>query len=220
MNVNFDKVVVFLNGTPPSDELMKSLGDLSGYFKVCTDGAYRYAVNFAQIDLLLGDFDSLDLTKTSVSENTEILRYKVEKNFTDGYLAIKECAARGVKSVVIIGAFGGRPDHEYCNYSLLPLCREFGMGAVIKGESFDVYFVDDKIEFGVRIGATVSVVPFSDKAHILYTKGLKYPSDGYTYDKLSGLSDDDLIMGVSNCAEKDRAEIALASGKILLFVER
>lgn len=212
--------LIFLNGTAPSGGLIKSLGDISGNYTVATDGAYGYAVKYAKIDLLLGDFDSLDLSAYSVPKETEILRYAVRKNFTDGYLAVKECAARGIKSVCILGAFGGRPDHEYCNYSLLALCRELNMKAVIKGEDFDVYFVDERIKFAAEKGKTVSVVPFSDKAHILYTKGLEYPSDGYTYDKIDNLSCDELIMGVSNCAVGGEAEVALASGKILLFVER
>ena len=220
MKKNTDKAIIFLNGTPPSDKLVARMGEMSGYYTVCTDGAYSYASRYAEIDLLLGDFDSLDLSEVSVPSETEIVRYKVEKNFTDGYLAVKECAARGIKSVVILGAFGGRPDHEYCNYSLLPLCRELNINACIAGEDFDVYFVDGCIKKKVRIGATVSVVPFSNKAHILYTKGLKYPSDGYTYDKLENLSADDLIMGVSNQAESENIEIALAGGVVLLFIER
>ncbi len=215
-----DKAVVFLNGTPPSAELVNSIGDLCGYFTVCTDGAYGYAAQYTDVDLLLGDFDSLDLPNVRIPETTEIMRYKAEKNFTDGYLAVKECAARGIKSAVILGAFGGRPDHEYCNYSLLPLCRELGVSARMAGENYDVYFVDNVIKLKVKKGATVSVVPFSDKAHILYTKGLKYPSDGLTYDKIENLSADELVMGVSNLAESETVEIALAGGVVLVFVER
>ncbi len=217
---NTDRAVIFLNGTPPSDKLVNSIGDIKDFYSVCTDGAYRYAVKYGKPDLLLGDFDSLDLPNARVPESTEILRYKVEKNFTDGYLAVKECAARGIKSVVIFGAFGGRPDHEYCNYSLLPLCRELGINARMAGENYDVYFVNDAITAKVRTSATVSVVPFSDKAHILYTKGLKYPSDGLTYDKIENLSADDLVMGVSNLAESSEITVALAGGAVLVFIER
>jgi thiamine pyrophosphokinase len=63
----------------------------------------------------------------------------------------------------------------------------------------------------VGIGATVSLVPFSSRAHIMRTKGLFYPLNEENIFKKS-------TRGISNAAVEDEVEISVSEGEVLVFV--
>ncbi len=201
------KGIIFLNGNAPARETLEKL-DFSDKVVVCADGAYNYLKDFDhRPDVLLGDFDSISSAPCGV----EVKKFPVDKDYTDGHLAVLEMRDRGVAEVEIYGAYGGRPDHEYANYALLALANSLGIKAVIKGD-YDIYFVTDSIKLDVRIGATVSLVPYSDMAHIITTKGLKFDASSLTLNKLH-------LIGMSNTAVNDEIYVEL-TGSILLFVQR
>lgn len=198
--------ILFLNGDKPA-----ALPDTAGRFVVCADGAYAYA-RPCNPDVVLGDFDSFNLT--DVPAGVEIVRHPVQKNYTDGHLAVEFLHERGVRDVQIYGATGGaRPDHELCNYSLLAYARELGMTAELVADAVTVRFLRDEVFTGSAPEDTlVSVVPFSDIIHILYTKGLKYRAECLTVDKVH-------IVSVSNAALGGEFSVSV-TGSALLFVGR
>lgn len=199
--------LVFLNGTAPSADTLNSI-DYEGKVIVCADGAYDYLGAYATPDILLGDFDSI----TKAPQNVATKKFPVDKDYTDGHLAILELKERGVTEAEIYGAYGGRPDHEYGNFALLALARSLGIDAVIKGD-YDIYFVTDEIRLNVKKDMTVSIVPFSDEAHIISTKGLKYSASDLRMNKLH-------LIGLSNTAIDDEIYLSVGEGSILLFVQR
>ena len=200
------KAYLFLNGDPPRRLPEKDR------LSVCADGAYTYlaARNYLP-DVVLGDFDSVSLT--AVDPAVEIVRFPVEKDYTDGHLAVRLLAERGCTELEIYGAFGGsRPDHALCNYSLLAYARELGMQAVLADDAYTVRLLTGTYSATAAKGAVVSLVPFSDEIHILYTKGLKYVAEGLTVDKTH-------IVSVSNAALGGMFSVSV-TGSALLFVER
>lgn len=200
------KAYLFLNGDPPIRLPAKDR------FSVCADGAYTYLANRNyRPDAVLGDFDSVELS--AVDPAVEIIRFPIEKNYTDGHLAVQLLAERGCTDLEIYGAFGGnRPDHALCNYSLLAYARELGMHAVLQGDVYTVRLITGTFTGTAATNAVVSLVPFSDEIHILYTKGLKYAAERLTVDKTS-------IVSVSNAALGGQFSVSV-TGSALLFVER
>ncbi len=201
------KGLIFLNGDPPETNALEHI-DFSDKFVVCADGAYRYLKEYKVPDILLGDFDSLD----RVPEGVKIKKFPVDKDFTDGHLAVLEMKENGVDDIEIYGAYGGRPDHEFANYALLALANSLGMNAVIKGD-FDIYFVTDNIKLKMDKNVTVSLVPYSDTAHILSTKGLKFDASSLTLNKFH-------LIGMSNTSVSNEISVELSEGSILLFIQR
>lgn len=199
--------LIFLNGTPPEESTLRGI-EYTDKTIVCADGAYDYLCSYAQPDILLGDFDSIK----NLPQNVTVKRFPVDKDFTDGHLAIVEMAERGVKEVEIYGAYGGRPDHEFGNFALLALAHSLGIKAVIKGD-FDIYFVTDEIRLKVKKNMTASIVPYSDTAHILSSDGLKFSASSLTMNKLH-------LIGLSNTAVSDEIYVSVGEGSILLFVQR
>ena len=201
------KGLIFLNGDAPSDNVLKSI-EYTDKIVVCADGAYDYLCKYCEPNVLLGDFDSIREVPTSIKTK----KFSVDKDFTDGHLCILEMAELGVESVEIYGAFGGRPDHEYANFALLALASSLNIFAVIKG-NYDIYFVTNEISLDVNIGCTVSIVPYSDSAHINITKGLKFCADNLTLNNLH-------FIGMSNTAIDDKIFVSVGRGGVLLFVQR
>ncbi len=208
--------LLFLNGKKPSDKLLKSI-DFKGSFVICADGAYKYVKKFAEPDILLGDFDSLDIEKESIPKSVKIVRYSSEKDYTDGFLAVQEAASAGVTSLKIYGSFGGRADHEFNNYTYLSLCAFLSIDAVICGDQFDVLLTETQVKFSTSPGKIVSIVPFSDSVHILQTKGLKYPADGLIFSRIQPHK---AVDGISNAAINTSVEIKIKNGKALVFIEK
>lgn len=202
------RAFVLLNGNPPSDNLLSLIkpNDLT----VCADGAFAYIKGKIMPDLLLGDYDSLGyLPDKNLAK--EVRFYPVEKDFTDGSLAVKSAVEMGAEHIVILGALGGRVDHLYANISLLYLAKTLGVTAEILDENTQILLINGTVKKSVKLNSTVSLVPFFDEAHILKAKGLKYLANGI---KLTRLRSD---YGVSNEAIEEEIEIE-TEGEVLLFI--
>ena len=86
-------------------------------------GAYLLSKNKINMDLALGDFDSVNEKEyaTIKEYSNEIKIFKEKKNFTDTYLAIQHALLMDYDEIVIYGGTGGRFDHEFANMNLLKL---------------------------------------------------------------------------------------------------
>ncbi|MCL2746147.1 MAG: thiamine diphosphokinase [Coriobacteriia bacterium] len=67
-------------------------------------------------DFAVGDFDSTDSkTFTWLEESgTQIKQVSHDKEFSDLELALALCEQQGIRTAIIIGALGGRIDHQLC----------------------------------------------------------------------------------------------------------
>lgn len=208
------KGVLFLNGEPPQIDIIEKAVS-QGFPVYCTDGAYAYLSAVRVPDTVIGDFDSFAVE--NVCESCETVAFSADKDYTDGFLAVKIMIERGFTDIDIFGAYGGRPDMAESNFALLAYALKKGVKAVFCGE-MNAYLVRGKFTANTQIGATVSIVPFSDKVHILYTKGLKYALTDYEMCKFDNVDAPDYIMGVSNESSEENVEVETDGGTALLFV--
>ena len=203
------KAVIFLNGDPPRKSEIKC-EELTDSLKICADGAYRYVKKICVPDVVLGDFDSIAAEK--IDKRCRIIRFKPEKDFTDGHLALQYALDEGATEIVIYGALGGRPDMAYANLSLLYQAKTGGAKAEIRGGGYTVTLENGAFEKSVNKGACVSMAPFFEGAHIISTKGLKYPMKNVTLNRLH------ISLSVSNVALADSFAVE-SEGELLLFTE-
>lgn len=207
------KGYLFLNGIPPSQDILDKIEITANDVTVCADGAYNWVNKFCAPQILIGDFDSINFDLSSINPEIKIEKFPAEKDYTDGHIAMQYLIDCGVTDVMVLGAMGGRIDHALANYSLLYLAYLNNVSAQIIDEQFDVYLACKNFKHSAKIGKLISLVPFSDKVHILYTKGLKYQIDNKTFDRLS-------IIGISNEAIENTFEYGIISGQALIFIER
>lgn len=199
--------VLFLNGDPGTAFRPSEYRDS---FVVCADGAYRFVHTSLTPDLIMGDMDSLDIKE--IPEEIATLVFPEKKDYTDGQLAVRYLAERGYRHIKILGAFGGRPDQAYVNYSLLKLADTLGVAAEIEGDGYFVFYVKNRYQGVAEKNKTISIVPYGSRIHILYTKGLEYPAIGLDVDN-------SLITSISNKATGGEFSFEI-SGEALLFVEK
>lgn len=193
------KAGIQLNGEAPSK--------IECDFLVCCDGGYDYlkAKNITP-DVLLGDMDSV---KSTV--DMDVIKFKPEKDATDGELAVDYLIKKGVSEIEFYGVFGGRPDHVEGNYNLLYKAFLSGIKAVAVSDYWTMEITDKPFTMKNAKNKTISVVPFLDFVHINGQKGLKYPMDDLTISKGS-------TIGISNFALDDEITINIDRGVAMIFV--
>lgn len=154
---------------------------------IAADGGARKAAEMGLApDLVMGDGDSLDESAIEVlrSSGTEVELFPAEKDESDTELAVREAVARGARTIVILGAFGGaRLDHALANIGLLALPELEGRNVVLSDGRVTVRLIGTADGAGVaRItgerGDLVSLFPLEGAVEGIATTGLRYPLNG------------------------------------------
>ena len=112
--------IILLNGEPWQGEI-----EDGNAFVVCCDGALRWAKGRVRIDVTAGDFDSLGY----VPQGAQV--FPVEKDSTDGEIALQMLLSRGCRQIDIYGGGGGREDHLFGNLQLLVAAHRAGAKPVM-----------------------------------------------------------------------------------------
>ena len=206
---------------------------------VAADGGVAHLLSLGITpDVIVGDFDSLsesvgiDLdidstlavmgadrdgvsytaTKCKIGEKTvEIVKYPVEKDETDAYLAYLIGVSRGYSEFAIYGGVGGREDHTFANLCLLLRIKNEKNNATLYGNGVKFSVLkDEKVKIYGKSGATVSVFAFGTVAEGVYIRGLKYEAHGVDLDPARPL-------GVSNSfVSSGEGEIEVRHGALLV----
>lgn len=203
-------VVIFAGGTPLPEAVVADLPvpDLV----IAADSGYGVAISLGyRVDVVVGDFDSIELDGP-LPAGIEVLKHPTDKDATDLELAL-ELAARGEPlRVVLVGAQGGRFDHEV------------GAVATLASERWDAipevdWVRSDAIAHVIRgtrriqgdVGAIISLIPMGGDAVAVTTGGLMWDLGGETL--YAGTS-----RGISNRFVRTEAVITVGSGTLLAVI--
>lgn len=176
---------------------------------VCADGGYNKCE--VKADYIIGDMDSISVS--ALPENCILLN--PIKDETDGEYALNFLIKKGCKEIDVYGLDGGRLDHILGNIALLAQGVDLGIKICAYCNGFTAYMVNNDINLSVNKNDIVSLVPFTDMVHIMYTKGLYYPLSDQTLFKNSCLS-------LSNLAIESKISIGIRhnSGKCLIIINK
>ncbi len=162
-----------------------------------------------RIDLAVGDFDSGD-----IPTNTEVIKYPVKKDETDGAIAIKHALENGYNKIRMYGAIGGLLDHTIAIVSTMCHYAENGVDiALIDGENVIFALHNGKINFSAEAKGRISVFSHTDKSFGVYEKGLLYTLDNYTLDNKTSLGSGNSFIG-------EKAEISVKEGTLLIYTSK
>lgn len=166
---------------------------------ICADGGYKHLKGFNRVpDAVLGDFDSVEQP-----EGVFAIKYPVEKNMTDGEIAIEYALEKGADEIVLTCALGGRVDHEMANIFLLTRYEN----ARIEEENCSVLCIDGEYMPENADGKTISLIPYMEAEVKL--ENFKYPLDG--------VINTGSTLTLSNIA-KENSKIIVKKGKCLLII--
>jgi thiamine pyrophosphokinase len=202
--------VVVANGILPDLALFAPLLAAADVV-VAADGGARALLQAGwRPTTILGDMDSLppDLLATWCAGGGETLVFPPEKDETDLELGLRYVVQRGACRVAVLGALGGRVDHELANLLLLAAPLLDGIDAAVLDRRTRVVAIKDKLELAGRPGDLLSFLPVTASAAGIVTEGLKYRLNGDTL--LLGPA-----RGVSNVFVQERITVRLAAGVLL-----
>jgi thiamine pyrophosphokinase len=209
-----NKAVIALNGELKGnkEEYKKLIGGKDALFVAADGGALLLeSIGFLP-DVIIGDFDSLTKAQYQRYEKmgAKILKYPVEKDETDGELALQYCRERGFDNIIIFGFAGGRLDQQLANIFLLEYAFRNGITAFIKEPGLEMGTIDREKVFFKKIGAGLSLIPLDKKVSGVTITGCKYllESGGLSRYK---------TRGISNIIEQEKAVITVEKG-LLLYV--
>ena len=214
---SYVRYVIIANGDAPSAETIRRwLRTGAGDRLICADGGCRVALRHGlRPDHAIGDFDSLSEVDFQQlrQHGVDIQRHPPQKNETDLELALQLAISQCASEIVILGALGGRLDHEMANLMLLAMPGLNQTPVIIGGEELEVHSIDARqksatLHLHGHAGDTVSLIPYGGNALGIVTHGLQYP-----------LRQEALRVGpargVSNVMTQDQARIDVADGLLL-----
>lgn len=192
-------------------------------FVIAVDGGVSSCIRLGlRPQLLVGDFDTFG--------RDEILRYRPEpgvtvdihqpeKDETDTELAFSDAWKAGYRDVDVLGATGGRLDHEISNIHLMAQGRKRGLSVRLYDRQNKLSLIDSEFE-RERVfyrdslyGKYVSFLPLTEKVKGITLTGFKYPLRDKDISILENPS-----LCVSNEVLEERAVMSFREG-ILICVE-
>lgn len=163
-------------------------------------------------DVVIGDMDSIRPEALErLREECQLLPHPVDKDYTDGELALRLAVEKGASEVVIVNDLCGRFDQAMGVAALLFVCRELGVKAHIRGHKQRVWLAESTWTQQVQAGDVVSLLPLSETVTVGSTEGLRWP-----------LHNEELLRaatrGVSNEAITETVTVRVNSGDLLVVV--
>ncbi|MDO4281678.1 MAG: thiamine diphosphokinase [Peptococcaceae bacterium] len=176
--------ILVTGGVAPDPALLaKARADYPDALCYCADGGADLCMRAHVVpDLLLGDMDSLSAAArnwiTAAGVPQEI--FPPEKNDTDTALAVDKLFAAGAEEIIVIGALGGRMDHELTNVMELVTSGRQGRSLVFWDDTNRLRYIGPGTHALHKCAGYIGMIPFADSGMTLSIEGLYYTLDHYT----------------------------------------
>lgn len=205
-------VLIFAGGDPVPQTLRGELPDAD--FVIAADSGHDIALTLGVgVDVIVGDFDSLS-PASPVAETTQRIDFPADKDATDLELAFQLASERQPRRVVVVGAEGGRFDHELSALGLISSPRWSGVPEIewIRSDSH-IYLVRNTIRIQGDPGEHISLLALAGDAVGVTTTGLVWALDDEILRHGSS-------RGTSNQFSSPEATIRVGSGTLLAVIPR
>lgn len=210
-----NRIIILANGELPDLEVARALLRADDFI-LCADGGTRHAQALGlQPQLIIGDMDSTSTTVLQAFHDAGVTieRYSRDKNETDLELAIHRAIMHNPKEIVIVAALGGRMDQTLANITLLCDVRLVPFNIRLDDGVEEIFFVQKQAQIEGRSGDVVSLIPWGEPVHGVYTHGLKWSLDHETLHPSK-------TRGISNEMLADTAQVEISSGLLLVIHRR
>lgn len=181
----------------------------SDYVIAC-DSGYRHAKKANIVpDLVVGDFDSY---YGQIPKGIEVYTAPKEKDDTDTMLAVKLAFEKGMTDFLLLGATGGRIDHQLANISTAAYIAERGGKCKIADYHNEIFALKNgKVTIEKRMSWAASVLSYTD-----VSKGVSYT--GLKYDLTDATLYSTIPLGVSNEIIAEQATIEVKDGILMVIL--
>ena len=152
---------------------------LVGARVIAADSGIRHAEPLGlEPELWVGDFDSAFTRHLRELPHVPRQRHPVDKDITDGELAIEEALRRGARRLVLVGGLGGRTDHAMAHLALLARLAERGISAFTTSGAEEAHgLAPGPFSIDLPGGATFSLIGFGPLEEVTL-QGAKWELSG------------------------------------------
>jgi len=168
-----------------------------------------------KIDALLGDFDSITRKelKEAELEGIKILSFPVNKDKTDGEIAVDYAISEGSSEIVILGSFKEELDHALGNLFLIFKINKQGIISKLITKLYEIEIINSKKEYIGKEGHELSLIPITEIVEDLSIEGTKF-----------NLSKTKIEIGqtltLRNIITDKKAKVYFNRGKLLSIIKR
>ena len=188
----FSKVVIICDGKFPRTEYPHYLIRTADYIICCDGSLKKFLRNSLSIfgeerlpDLVIGDMDTLPASMQK--KYADIILKETEQEHNDQTKAVRWALnnLKGIETIHILGATGGRADQTIGNTSLLmEYTRMFDLKDItieMVSDDGTIFPINDTIEFECGPGRSISIFT-PDNSLRIRSEGLMYPTDDVVFD--------------------------------------
>ncbi len=173
---------------------------------VCADGGYDSAAGLGVVpDVIIGDMDSV---KTDLPTSVKQIKLNCEKDDTDTQACIDYLIEEGCGEIVLLGALGGRADHELANIMLTAYSHKKGVKLILKNKDSEIFAVTDYAEICGEKGDNISLIPILGDAEGVNISGLKYTLE-------NAILEAGKTVGISNEFIGEKAIVTVKKGLLI-----
>jgi len=211
------RCLILLNGraaegmTGEEREFYRELAENSDMI-ICADGGLNAADDFGiEPDIVIGDMDSVRPELLEETEEKKIIRHPMEKDLTDGRLAVQEAVRRGCGEVIISLAVSEETDHTLANIQMLASLPEGVKGCILE-RNLRIEMIKGAgiLHIEGHRGDRVSLLPLSELVEGINLNGLKYGMKEGRF-SIGGMN------GISNEMVEEEAEVRIKKGMLAVF---
>jgi thiamine pyrophosphokinase len=202
------KFVILLGGhVKPTSRLKKQIGD--SRIIAADSGIAHCDVLGIQPELWVGDFDSSSAALQNQYAHIPRQSFDVEKDATDGELAIAEAMRRGATELILVGGCGGQLDHTLAHAGFVVALTRRGMNAFMTSGDEEAYALVDELQFDdIEKGTRISVAPMTD-LKALTISGVKWPLHNHDVPLGAALTLSNVVAGPVKMALRFGAALVL-----------
>ena len=185
---------------------------------IADGGYYNYLktddFNSNDIDVLVGDFDSLNQRSIKLSPNTKIITLNPIKDDTDIVDAVKYGLKEGFNEYYLYGCLGKRIEHSLANIQVLSYLKENNAnGYLIDGSLIIRVLKNESISLDDTYKGYISIFSINDISKGVTLKNLKYELDNYDLSNKFPLGIDNEFIGKESFIEVKEGELVLIYNK-------
>ncbi|MEX1037452.1 MAG: thiamine diphosphokinase [Acidimicrobiia bacterium] len=176
---------------------------------IAADSGYQIAISLGyNVDTLIGDMDSVG-PLDDIPGTTNVVRFPEDKDATDLELAFELAVREQPQRIVLVGAEGGRFDHELSAVAVICSDRWRNVPDIdwVRSDSISHVIRDTRRVQGDP-GDLFSLIPVGGDATGVTTTGLRWELQGETLDAGSS-------RGISNILLQTEVLIQVADGVML-----
>ena len=170
--------------------------------------------NLDDIDVLIGDFDSLDRKSAKLSAKTQIITLYPIKNDTDVLDACIYGLGKGYTEYHIYGCLGGRIEHSIANIQILSYLKENKANGLLIDENKIIRNLkNESICLSANYKGYISIFSMVEESKGVTLKNLKYELTNSTIKE-------SYPIGIDNEFVDKGAFIEVKNGKLLVIYSK